>query len=224
VERSRQRVGERGLSPREPVAGGAGPSEGPALKDEHLTLARRAAHGNAEAAATLVLHVGGSMLRVVRKVLGRRHPDVDDVTQDAVIALLSALATFRGECSVERFSQRVALLTALAARRRMQFRDRHTGSDGTPVDEAAAEDSSPLASTVAGRRRQLVRQLLGELPDVIAEALAMHFILGHTVEEIAAAASVPANTVWSRLRLGKQALRRKIDNDLRLVEALEGIK
>jgi RNA polymerase sigma-70 factor (ECF subfamily) len=191
--------------------------------DELYALARGAADGDAEAAATLVLHVGGSMLRVVRKVLGRRHPDVDDVAQDAVIALLSALRTFRGECSVERFSQRVALLTALAARRRMQFRDRHTESDGTPVEEAAAEDSSPLASTVAERRRQLVRQLLGELPDVIGEALAMHFILGHTVEEIASAASVPANTVWSRLRLGKQALRRKLDTDLRLVEALEGV-
>jgi RNA polymerase sigma factor (sigma-70 family) len=204
-----------------PAIGGVAERSRP---DQLFELASGAAGGNAEAAATLVLHVGGSMLRVVRKVLGRRHPDVDDVTQDSVIALLSALATFRGECSVERFSQRVALLTALAARRRMQFRDRHTESDGTPVEEAAAEDSSPLASTVAGRRRQLVRQLLGELPDVIAEALAMHFILGYTVDEIAAAASVPANTVWSRLRLGKQALRRKLDNDLRLVEALEGIK
>ena len=60
--------------------------------------------------------------RIVRKVLGRGHPDIDDVTQDAVIALLTALLTFRGECSVEHFANRIALLTALAARRRSRSR------------------------------------------------------------------------------------------------------
>jgi DNA-directed RNA polymerase specialized sigma24 family protein len=67
----------------------------------------------------------------------------------------------------------------------------------------------------------VVRQLLDELPDVIAEALALHFILGYTVDEIAAAASVSPNTVWSRLRLGKQTLRRKLEGDARIAELLE---
>jgi RNA polymerase sigma-70 factor (ECF subfamily) len=67
----------------------------------------------------------------------------------------------------------------------------------------------------------LVRQLLDELPDVIAEALALHFILGYTVDEIAEAAAISPNTVWSRLRLGKQALRRKLEGDARLAELLE---
>ena len=48
--------------------------------------------------------------------------------------------------------------------------------------------------------------MLDSLPDVIAQALALHFILGHTVDEIAEATSSPSNTIWSRLRLGKQAL------------------
>ena len=192
--------------------------------DELLRLAQ-AASGNPEAAATLIVHVGGPMLRVVRKVLGRANPDVDDVAQDAVLALLQALAMFRGECSVDHFARRIALLTALAARRRVQLRARRTDGDGsTSVDEVAGRDPSPLAGTVAGRRRRLVRRLLDELPDVIAEALALHFILGYTVEEIAAAASVPVNTVWSRLRLGKRALRRKLMGDARLAEMLEMVR
>ena len=84
--------------------------------------------------------------------------------------------------------------------------------------------AAAFADTVAGRRRELVRRLLDELPDVIAEALALHFILGYTVEEIAAAASVPVNTVWSRLRLGKRALRRKLSGDAQLAEMLEVAK
>ena len=194
----------------------------PARPDELAPLVRAAAD-DPDAAATLVGALCGGMLRIVRKVLGRGHPDVDDVTQDAVIALLTALLTFRGECSVEHFANRVALLTALAARRRTRARARTVEPETEAFDEVAAETgdhASPLATTVAARRRLLVRQLLDELPDVIAEALASHFILGYTVDEIAAASSVPANTVWSRLRLGKQALRRKLERDAELAEML----
>ena len=74
---------------------------------------------------------------------------------------------------------------------------------------------------MSSRRRRLVQQLLGELPPVIAEALALHFLLDHTVEEIAAMASVSPNTIWSRLRLGKTALRKKLQRDRRLAEMLE---
>ncbi|HEY5453805.1 MAG TPA: sigma-70 family RNA polymerase sigma factor [Polyangia bacterium] len=199
----------------------------PARPDELLPLARAATH-DADAAATLVGALCGGMLRIVRKVLGRRHPDVDDVTQDAVIALLTAIMTFRGECSVEHFANRIALLTALASRRRTRARARKVELEMDSFDDVAVaavdagELASPLAGALAARRRLLVRQLLDELPDVIAEALASHFILGYTVDEIAAASSVPANTVWSRLRLGKQALRKKLERDAELAEMLGG--
>jgi RNA polymerase sigma factor (sigma-70 family) len=162
------------------------------------------------------------MLRVVRKVMGHHHPDVDDVTQDAVLALLGSLETFRGACSVEHFARRIALLTALGARRRAKVRQREAEAEGGAIDDLPGDELSPLATTVASRRRVLVRQLLDDLPEVIAEALALHFILDHTVEEIAEALAVPANTVWSRLRLGKQALRRKLAADARLAEMLGG--
>jgi RNA polymerase sigma factor (sigma-70 family) len=163
-------------------------------------------------------------LRVVRKVLGRSHADVDDVAQDAVIAFLHALSTFRGECSVVHFATRISLLTALAARRRLRLRNKWSEPNGHPIEDLADEEMrSPLATTFAARRRALVHQLLDELPDVIAESLAMHFVLGCTVEEIALAISVSPNTVWSRLRLGKRALRRRLQGDARLAEMLEVI-
>lgn len=193
--------------------------------DELAELARAAAGGDPDASSTLVMHLGGSMFTIVRRVLGRRNPDVDDVAQDAVIALLGALPKFRNQCGVAHFAHRIALLTALAALRRARVRSRWTdGGDETPEDlevQDVENLSSPLATTVTTRRRALVRQLLDELPDVIAEALALHFILGYTVDEIADAAAISPNTVWSRLRLGKQALRRKLEGDARLAELLE---
>src|SRR5262245_29671685 len=79
--------------------------------DELLSLAAAANAGDAAAINTLVLHVGGGMLKTVRKVLGPGHPDVEDVTQDAILALLSSLSGFRGDCTVAHFAHRVALLT-----------------------------------------------------------------------------------------------------------------
>jgi DNA-directed RNA polymerase specialized sigma24 family protein len=78
--------------------------------------------------------------------------------------------------------------------------------------------STPLGDALAGRRREILRKILDSLPDVIAQALALHFVLGYTVDEIAAATASPPNTIWSRLRLGKQALRKLFANDKHLAE------
>jgi RNA polymerase sigma-70 factor (ECF subfamily) len=152
------------------------------------------------------------MLMTVRKILGSGHPDVDDVAQDAVIALLDALAGFRGDSSVLTFAHRVALLTALAARRRNATRQKYHNVAALE-QHCETEHQSPQALLFAKRRRQQLLELLDELPEPTAEALALHFVLGMTVDEIAEVAGAPENTVWSRLRLGKQALRRKlVDN------------
>ena len=49
----------------------------------------------------------------------------------------------------------------------------------------------------------------------------MRVVLGWSLEEIAAHTQVPVNTVRSRLRLAKEAMRRRIEADAALVEALE---
>jgi RNA polymerase sigma factor (sigma-70 family) len=187
-------------------------------QDVLLPLARAAGRGVPEAINTLVVSLGGSMLNTVRKVLGRGHPDVEDVTQDALVALVGSLHGFRGECTVAHFAHRITLLTALAARRRMRTRDRYTEHDTATESIADPSVSSPLMKAISSRRRQLVRELLDELSEQVAEALALHFVLGYTVEEIAAASALSPNTVWSRLRLGKEALRKKLVQDERLAE------
>ena len=65
----------------------------------------------------------------------------------------------------------------------------------------------------------IVRELLATLPDALAEALALHVVLGYTVVEIAESASLPVETVRSRLRLAKQALRKRVLNNPKLREA-----
>jgi RNA polymerase sigma-70 factor (ECF subfamily) len=56
------------------------------------------------------------LLRVVRRVLGPEHPDVEDVAQESAFALMDALPRHRGECTILHFACRVALLTAMNVR------------------------------------------------------------------------------------------------------------
>src|SRR5437016_3695199 len=75
--------------------------------DELLPLAKAAAAKDPAAAASLVMHLGPFVLKVVRGAIGRGHPDVEDVAQEAVIAVLSSLPTFRGDSSVLHYVGRI---------------------------------------------------------------------------------------------------------------------
>jgi RNA polymerase sigma factor (sigma-70 family) len=190
--------------------------------DELLPLARAAAARDATAASSLVMHVAPLMLRVVRSVLGARHPDVEDVTQDAVIQLLASLPSFRGESTVLYYAGRIALFTALGSRRREETRVSRIDPDDPSEQIIDHAGTSPLADAIANRRREVLLRLLDELPKPMAEALALHFVLGYTVDEIAKAANISPNTVWSRLRLGKEALLRRLERDRRLADLERG--
>jgi len=161
------------------------------------------------------------MLMVIRKVLGAKNAEVDDTLQESMLGLLKALPDFRGESSVPHFARRVALFTAMAARRRMRVRETEPleTPDGEPLGDTAMP--SPFSEAVRQRRMRALCGLLTELPSKLSDVLASHFVLGNSVEEMAVALAIPENTVWSRLRLGKEALRKRIAKDRRLTELLE---
>jgi RNA polymerase sigma-70 factor (ECF subfamily) len=201
----------------------AAAKRGPAAQGEQADplreVAGRAAAGDGRAQRTLLAALGPVLLRVVRGVLGARHPDAEDVLQESMLALCSALASFRGDCQTSHFACRVAIQTAMNARRRAAHRQRTTPN--VPPDdlaEVAHEGLSPAELLAAARRREVLRALLEELPPVQAEVLALHTMLGHSVAETAAVTSVPVNTVRSRLRAALAALRARADADAVLTE------
>jgi RNA polymerase sigma-70 factor (ECF subfamily) len=178
--------------------------------DELAPLARAAARRDPKATRTFLATVAPSLLRTVRRVIGAQHPDVEDVTQDAAIAVMAALPSFQGACTVLHFCCRVAVLTALAARRRMNYRERWTPNLPSEEMEALPDDSpSPLANLQAARRREELRALLDALPTAQAEVMALHCVMGFTVDEIAASSGAPRDTVRSRLRAAREALRQQ---------------
>jgi len=146
---------------------------------------------------------------------------LEDLVQEVLIAVIDALPSFRGECTLLHFAIRIAARRTTAVRRRSRsitgwlelfWRNEHPLS---------AEPVSPRDETISDRRRTLMRTLLGELPEAQTEAMVLRLALGYSIEEIAAISSAPINTVRSRLRLAKDALRSRIEADPRWAELWE---
>jgi RNA polymerase sigma factor (sigma-70 family) len=183
-----------------------------------MLLAYAAKEGDPHATQQLLRAVSPRIERVVRVVLGADHPDRDDVEQLSLLAFTQALGGFRGECEPAHYASRIAVRTAVHARHRLR-KHQARFDDLAEIDEPTA--TSTHEDAIAERRKRHVRELLAVIPPDQAEALALRVALGWSLEEIAAAADTPVNTVRSRLRLAKEALRRKIEADPLLSEELE---
>ena len=193
-----------------------------AMRDrlDSIALARQAATGDAVATSRLLKGLASRVVRVVRAVLGGGHPDVDDVAQQALIGFIQALPAFRGDCDPARYATTIAVRTAIGARRRSRIEgSRHDA--GTDTDAVVSPSLEPGEAMASRRRKEVLRELLAQLPAEQAEALAMRVVLGWSLEEIAGQSGAPLNTVRSRLRLAKESLRKTIESEPGLLELLE---
>ncbi len=193
----------------------------PGTQDELLPLAEAALENNA-ALRTLLSVLGPQILRVVRRVMGANHPDVEDVAQECAMELVGALRNFRRESSIKHFACRVALRTSMNARRRFRASKR-TRPEGEAVeaDQVAGAEPAPDAWAASRAGVLLARELCDQLPAAQSEVLALHCVLGYTMAEVAAICGAPLETVRSRLRTAKQALLARALADSRLREYLE---
>src|ERR1043166_118764 len=164
-----------------------------------------AARGDRDAAEALCRELLPRVRNLVRYLL-RGDARVDDVAQEALIAVLRGLATFRGDGRFESWVDRVVARATFTAIRRIR-------AETQPGQHAPAEATAEPAAAASGdghaRRRELA-EALDRLPGDQRQSLVLHFAVGMTVPEIAEAAATPIETVRSRLRLGKAALRQAL--------------
>jgi RNA polymerase sigma factor (sigma-70 family) len=206
----------------------AGEAPGPIVTsvraDPMLPYLADAQSGDRDAIDRILVFLTPSLLKAVRALLGPDHADVEDRVQEVLIAVIEALPGFRGDCTLLHFAIRIAIRRTTAARRRSRrildwverFRLRE--------EPLADEPMSPGDATIADRRRALLRTLLGEIPETQAETIVLRTALGHSIEEIAVITNAPVNTVRSRMRLAKEALRSRVEADPRWAELWEETK
>lgn len=186
------------------VRAGSGADSASKADPAHLEALARAALGQtSEAVRQFLLAISPLVTRACRGVMGPRHGDLEDTIQDSLIDVMRGLPSYRFEGHLVGFITKVAIRRALLSRRRSVARVRHLQL----LDDL--HDELPVTDTNAGEIEQAeaMRDLLRRVRPIQAETLVMRVVLGFSVEEIAVATEVSANTVKTRLRLGKKALR-----------------
>jgi len=129
------------------------------------------------------------------QVLLRNANDAKDACQTAVLQVLRSASTYRGECSIEYWADRIVTRTALrwmASERRQ----RHP----TLVNE-------PAIDAGAAQPRVLLRVCLNRLSEPQRTTLVLRTCFEYSVDEIAALTNCSRNTVKDRLLRARQTLR-----------------
>jgi RNA polymerase sigma-70 factor (ECF subfamily) len=187
-------------------------------RDDPLAeLATMALNGCPAAERKLLRKLAPHLRRVVREILGPGG-DADDCQQEALVAVANALATFRGDCTFLHFAIRIAIRYAVNARRRSNFTRQRTDRVAQLEKPLIWADHDSGATALASRRWTELRTLLARLPAGQARSFALHAVFDYSPKEISAATGVPVNTVRSRIRLAREAMRRQIEHDSALSE------
>ncbi len=144
------------------------------------------------------------VFRVLRR-LGVDAAHVEDAVQDVFMVVLSRAESFEGRSSLRTWLYGIALRVARAHRRRRQTE---------PLEDASLDGDArgPARETEHAEELRLLGALLAELEEPFREAFVLAEIEQLTAPEIAEVTGVKLNTVYSRIRLGRQrfeaALRR----------------
>lgn len=171
------------------------------------------AFGETEALQHSPREILALVLRQMQR-LASGHRDFDDLVQKGFLEVLSAQARFRGESRFETFVWSICYRVWMKHLRGSGrwFRRFAFSPDGELPERA---DEACLASEGVEQRETWRRldHALGQLSPKRRVVVVLHDLEGLDVEEIAEVISVGHRTVRSRLRDGRKALRRLLEND-----------
>jgi RNA polymerase sigma-70 factor (ECF subfamily) len=177
--------------------------EGSAVEE---ALLRRAVAGDRGAAEAVLAQLLPRVRNLIRYLV-RGDQDVDDMAQQALVAILRGLPSYRGDAPLSKWADRITAREALAyARRRRARAAREAGDAPLEVLPAPEETERYLA------RRELALRL-DALPDPQREAIVLHHLLAMSVPEVAASLEISPDTAKSRIRLGMEKLRAAAKED-----------
>lgn len=139
--------------------------------------------------------------------LGVAEPDAEDALQDVFMIVHARLASFEHRSQLSTWIYGICLRVAHARRRRAHMR-RELATD--PHDLVADVAPSPDACAVLERREaeEILERILDTMPIEQRAVFTLFELEGQTCEEIAKLVDAPLGTVYSRLRLAREAFRR----------------
>lgn len=180
--------------------------------DPERVLIAAAAQGDMRAFRTLYdLHLS-YVTRCVARLLGQA-PDLEDVVQEAFIAIYRALPSFRGDCAFTTWLYRVARNVAID-----HLRKRRVSTVELDAWRPLRADADQWAHLEA---RDLCRALYAALDTLSIEhreVFVLHEVEGMKLREIAELTNESVNTVAARVRRTREKLQSVLENTMREVD------
>ena len=170
-------------------------------------IIQRAQNGDRQALTELVVSQQRYVYSVAMTIM-RNPTDAADLTQDAFIRLMRAIATYRAETRFTTWLYRLVVNLGLDELRRRSRR-----VDPITLDDEAAPDppdqsigADPLFRATREEDAERVRSALQELPVSQRLALTLYYFDDLSYDEIASVMNVPLNTVKSHIHRAKSRL------------------
>lgn len=157
-------------------------------------------------------------LRVALRSKGRvTEADVEDFVQDALLRILDALDTFRGEARFTTWAYKIAIRVALTELRRRRWRDvsldqltTATDSDFVP-DTVADPSASPEQQAIQEAVLQTLRETIAnDLTSRQRQALVAVRVHGMELEEVAQRMGTNRNALYKLLHDARKRLQRAL--------------
>lgn len=158
---------------------------------------------HAEVAALFQRH-GDFVFRVLRR-LGTPAPDVEDALQEVFLVVARKLPEYEERGGMRAWLFTIARQVAQHARRADERRERRQRGL-----LSFRESDDPHAALERNQAAELVNRFLAELDPKQAEVFYLAEVEGLTAPEIAAALGIKLNTVYARLRLGRERFERAL--------------
>jgi RNA polymerase sigma-70 factor, ECF subfamily len=163
-------------------------------------LVRKAREGEVGAYEELIRRHRDRIYRIALRITGDP-TDADDVTQEVVIQLWTALSGFAGTSAFTTWLYRVVVNRSLD----LQRRSRRTDSD-EPTDDDLASVAGPERSVVAGEELRAGLDAIARLPDTHRVPFVLCQIEGLSYAQAAAVTKVSEATLRGRLARARTTL------------------
>lgn len=168
-------------------------------------LATRLRRGDPQALEALYDRYGGTVLALLRRIVGHSG-EAEDLLQEVFLQAWRRAPEYdvgRGSFAAWIFT--IARNRALDVVRAPRFRDRDR--ERQPPEEPVAQRDTPEQEVVLGERAQAVQKALSELSTAQREAIELAYYGGLSHSEIANKTGEPLGTIKSRLNQAAARLR-----------------
>jgi len=188
----------------------------PAANEEAPLVAELQA-GSEEAFAYLLGVYQNPVFNLISHIL-ENPAEAADVLQEVFIKVFKGIRKFHGDSTLKTWIYRIAVHEASNHRRGWMRRHWHeplsiddTGAEvALSAAEARASSESPYRLLEQAERQEMLKRALASLAQPYRTVVVLREIEGLAYEEIAQVTGMAEGTVKSRLRRGRQLLRRKL--------------